>query len=121
MGVADKNGDNSDDEGMEMIFKDEKNFEDEEKAVEKMTPWEKYLHKKKEKRKQKKRPREEIIEDNEEDQNDDEIPSDVDLNDPFFKEELSSLNTAKTDKAGKKKRKTEQKNAVKSNDLELLT
>ena len=57
-----------------------------------------------------------------EDQDDnDNIPSDVDLNDPFFKEELSSLKTAKIDKTGKKKRKTDEKNNVKSNDLELLT
>jgi len=117
--LADKDSDSSD--GMEMVFKEENIKEDEEKSVEKMTPWEKYLHKKKEKRKQKKRPREETIEDNEEDQDDnDDIPSDVDLNDPFFKEELSSLKTAKIDKTGKKKRKTDEKN-VKSNDLELLT
>ena len=62
--LADKDSDNSDDEGMEMVFKDENIKEDEEKAVEKMTPWEKYLHKKKEKRKQKKRSREEIEEGN---------------------------------------------------------
>merc|ERR1712223_921216 len=49
------------------------------------------------------------------------IPSDVDLNDPFFKEELSTLKTAKADKSGKKKRKKEEKNNVKSKDLELLT
>jgi len=118
--LADKDSDNSDDEGMEMVFKDENIKEDEDKAVEKMTPWEKYLHKKKEKRKQKKRSREEIEEDND-DQDEDDIPSDVDLNDPFFKEELSTLKTAKADKSGKKKRKKEEKNNVKPNDLELLT
>ena len=55
------------------------------------------------------------------DQDEDDIPSDVDLNDPFFKEELSTLKTAKADKSGKKKRKKEEKNNVKPNDLELLT
>merc|ERR1712083_1087017 len=53
--LGDENNENSDDDGMEMVFKEENIKEDEEKAVEKMTPWEKYLHKKKEKRKQKKR------------------------------------------------------------------
>ena len=55
------------------------------------------------------------------DQDEDDIPSDVDMNDPFFKEELSTLKTAKADKSGKKKRKKEEKNNVKPNDLELLT
>ena len=41
--LADKDSDNSDDDGMEMVFKDENIKEDEDKAVEKMTPWEKYL------------------------------------------------------------------------------
>ena len=43
------------------------------------------------------------------------------MNDPFFKEELSTLKTAKADKSGKKKRKKEAKNDAKPNDLELLT
>merc|ERR1712241_541142 len=38
--LADKDSDNSDDDGMEMVFKDENIKEDEDKAVEKMTPWE---------------------------------------------------------------------------------
>lgn len=49
----------------------------------KLTPWEKYLKKQKEKRKMK-RKKESVEEENEED----EIPSDVDFNDPFFSEEL---------------------------------
>merc|ERR1712083_593511 len=53
--LADENDENSDDDGMEIVFKEENVKEDEEKAIEKMTPWEKYLLKKKEKRKQKKR------------------------------------------------------------------
>ncbi|XP_018118287.1 ESF1 homolog isoform X2 [Xenopus laevis] len=59
------------------------------------TPWEKYLQKKKDKRKMKKKKdkhqeeeEEEEEEDAKEEDDDDAIPSDVDLNDPYFSEEL---------------------------------
>ena len=91
------------DGAMEMTYvpEAEKNTAAEEKALEDMTPWEKYLNKKKEKNKKKKEKKQslkesdEVNEENEED--DEEVPSDVDLNDPFFKEELSSLKSTKKD------------------------
>ena len=91
------------DGAMEMTYvpEAEKNTAAEEKALEDMTPWEKYLNKKKEKNKKKKEKKQslkesdEINEENEEDN--EEVPSDVDLNDPFFKEELSSLKSTKKD------------------------
>ena len=91
------------DGAMEMTYvpEAEKNTAAEEKALEDMTPWEKYLNKKKEKNKKKKEKKQslkesdEVNEENEEEN--EEVPSDVDLNDPFFKEELSSLKSTKKD------------------------
>jgi len=91
----DEEEDNSDEEddgtGMEMTYipdEDRKKQADALK-VQQMTPWEKYLHKKKEKRKQKKE-RTEKKEATDEDEDDDDIPSDV-KNDPFFQEELKTF------------------------------
>merc|ERR1712238_300476 len=94
-----------------------------------MTPWEKYLHKKKEKNKKKKEKKQslkesdEVNEENEEDN--EEVPSDVDLNDPFFKEELSSLKSTKKDdkiiSKGKKRGKNQETDGNQPKDLELLT
>jgi hypothetical protein len=118
------------DGAMEMTYvpEAEKNTAVEEKALEDMTPWEKYLHKKKEKNKKKKEKKQslkesdEVNEENEEDI--EEMPSDVDLNDPFFKEELSSLKSAKKDdkiiSKGKKRAKN-QGTDENPKDLELLT
>jgi len=123
---ANEDSDNSEEGDMEMTFVPEadKNKVDEEKVLESMTPWEKYLHKKKEKRKQKKSKKEndEAVEGTEEQDGD--LPSDVDLDDPFFKEELSKLSTsgkdAKTGK-GKKKSKHHEQKVDNPKDLELLT
>ncbi|XP_010788738.1 ESF1 homolog [Notothenia coriiceps] len=54
-----------------------------------LTPWEGFLEKKKEKKKQKKTKKKEG-EEEEEALSDDELPPDVDLNDPFFAEELNA-------------------------------
>ena len=88
------NNEDSDDDGtgMEMTYipDEDKRKENEALKVEQMTPWEKYLHKKKEKRKQKKERSEkkEVIED------EDDIPDDV-KNDPFFQEELKARKPSK--------------------------
>merc|ERR1712126_23933 len=63
---------------MEVTWNDEDVTEE---AQEELTPWEKYLKKKKEKKKKKKS-------DNVVDDDVDDIPDGVDINDPFFAEEL---------------------------------
>ncbi|KAM3624517.1 uncharacterized protein V6R79_024525 [Siganus canaliculatus] len=71
----------------------------------KLTPWEEYLEKKKDKKKQKKSERKQGG--NEEELSDDELPPDVDLNDPFFAEELASTDMKKKQKGKKKKKQQE--------------
>lgn len=66
-----------------------------------LTPWEKYLKKKKDK-KAKKREKKNTSEEKENEISDDELPDDVDLNDPFFAEELGK-STKKEKKVKKKK------------------
>ena len=106
-----ENSDDNDDDGtgMEMTFAPNADQKIEEISVENMTPWEKYLHKKKNKRKEKRMrqqnqnqassSKEVLTENQNSDSDDEEIPSDVDLNDPFFKQE----STRQFD--GKKKQK----------------
>lgn len=65
----------------------------------KLTPWEKYLQKQKDKRKLKRKKK------NAEESNDeDEIPSDVDFNDPFFSEELKNTGLPKKPAGGKRQK-----------------
>ncbi|KAK7810293.1 hypothetical protein U0070_019321 [Myodes glareolus] len=52
----------------------------------KLTPWEQFLEKKKEKKRLKKKQKALAEEDSE-----DELPSDVDLNDPYFAEEVKKI------------------------------
>ncbi|XP_048204733.1 ESF1 homolog [Perognathus longimembris pacificus] len=56
----------------------------------KLTPWEQFLEKKKEKRKLKKKQKALA-----EEASEDELPSDVDLNDPYFAEEVKKIGTKK--------------------------
>ena len=91
--IDNKLEDDDDETGMEMTFVPESDHKaaELEKAKDKMTPWEKYLQKKKDKRKekrQKKQTSKSIVESDGEE----EIPSDVDLNDPFFKDEIPQVN-----------------------------
>merc|ERR1712083_466120 len=65
-------------------------------AQEEQTPWEKYLQKKKDK-KGKKSKSDDLCDDSEDD-----VPEGVDLNDPFFAEELGE-DYVKSEKAKKKK------------------
>ncbi|KPP68171.1 ESF1 protein-like [Scleropages formosus] len=69
-----------------------------------LTPWEQFLQKKKEKKKQKKvkAKQQAAAESN---LSDDELPPDVDLNDPYFAEELGKSGAALTAKAKSKKGK----------------
>ena len=87
--------------GMEMTWNDEDVTED---AQEELTPWEKYLQKKKDKKKGKKvKSGDDLCDDSDED-----VPEGVDLNDPFFAEELGE-DYVKSEKAKKKKDKKKKK------------
>ncbi|XP_053140568.1 ESF1 homolog isoform X3 [Hemicordylus capensis] len=71
----------------------------------KQTPWEQFLEKKKEKKKLKKKQKaaaEEIL-------TEDECPSDIDLNDPYFAEELGKEGLNKKSKQSKKKEDAKEK------------
>lgn len=103
-----------------------------EKERTQMTPWETYLQNKKEKRKEKRKEKETLnnnstVRDSDES---DDIPSDVDLSNPFFSQELGTdMKSKKTpdkvsNKKGKKRRKrkaeeTEEEKKAKA-ELELL-
>ena len=114
---------NDDETGMEMTFVPESDHKavELEKAKDKMTPWEKYLQKKKDKRKEKRQKKQDLKSVVESD-GEEEIPSDVDLNDPFFKDEIQQVN--KKPKSQNKKSTTishcEEKFVVGENNLSLL-
>ncbi|XP_062865978.1 ESF1 homolog [Trichomycterus rosablanca] len=80
-------------------------------AKEKLTPWEEFLQKKKEKKKDKRKDKK-GVEDDADDADgisDDELPPDVDLNDPFFSEELDGASgTSRKNKKTKKSKKGEE-------------
>ncbi|XP_072315909.1 ESF1 homolog [Eucyclogobius newberryi] len=77
---------------------------------EELRPWEQFVQKKKEKKKERRKERR-----NQDSEaglsDDDELPSDVDLNDPFFKEELSAADVKK-----KKKKKRRASDAEEDED-----
>lgn len=75
------------------------------KIRESKTPFEEFLEKKKEKRKLKKKDKKVNGDDEEvvDAFSDDDIPSDIDMNDPYFKEEIENMKGTK--KVGKKKNK----------------
>ncbi|KAG8042449.1 hypothetical protein G9C98_005083 [Cotesia typhae] len=85
-----------------------------EKEKEKLTPFEKYKLKVQEKKKAKKLKKKQLKNKtgNLSDSDDDSIPSDVDMNDPYFKEEMINM------KPNKAKNKKSKKNAVDSDDEE---
>ncbi|XP_036605298.1 ESF1 homolog [Trichosurus vulpecula] len=62
----------------------------------KLTPWEQFLEKKKEKKKLKKKQKLQSV--NEKETSEDELPSDIDLNDPYFAEEVGKIGTKKKSK-----------------------
>ncbi|XP_012684492.2 ESF1 homolog [Clupea harengus] len=71
---------------------------------EQLTPWEEYLQKKKDKKIEKRKAKQEAAE---AEISDDELPADVDFNDPFFSEELGT-SAPKGKGKGKKNRKEEE-------------
>ncbi|KAM3865402.1 ESF1 homolog [Diretmus argenteus] len=82
----------------------------------KLTPWEDFLEKKREKKKQKKATKQQGASDS--DLSDDELPPDVDLNDPFFAEELGSPESRRKTK-GKKNKKLEEEERTPEEEEEL--
>ncbi|TKS68803.1 ESF1 -like protein ABT1-associated protein [Collichthys lucidus] len=96
----------------------------------KLTPWEEFLEKKKDKKKQKKSQRKQAsgdkltlfspqsIGENEDELSEDELPSDVDLSDPFFAEEIAATDTKKKQK-GKKKTKQEEEERTAEDEEKL--
>ncbi|CAG9101955.1 unnamed protein product [Plutella xylostella] len=91
-----------------------------------LTPFEKLIEKKKEKKKQKKLERKQKLNGNtsdgeQEDASDDDIPSDVDMNDPYFAEEFNKpeFKKSKDKKKNKQSEETEEDENGKA-ELELL-
>uniref|UniRef100_W5K0T6 ESF1, nucleolar pre-rRNA processing protein, homolog (S. cerevisiae) n=1 Tax=Astyanax mexicanus TaxID=7994 RepID=W5K0T6_ASTMX len=78
----------------------------------KLTPWEEFLEKKKEKKKEKRKEKKEEVA-----ISDDELPADVDLDDPFFAEELDGT-SKKTKKTKKNKKGEEQRTPEEEAELE---
>ncbi len=115
---SDEDEDDDDETGKEMIFIPEADLKKarEEAQVENMAPWEKYLHNKKQKQRAKKKAKSAKFDQDQEDAEDgsDDLPSDVDLNDPFFKDLKKSKEKPKK-KAAKKRQNEEQ-----PENLELL-
>lgn len=79
-----------------------------------LTPWEEFLQKKKEKKKEKRKGKKEMVE-AESEISDDEVPVDVDLNDPYFTEELGTTQSLKNKK--KKKNKEEERTAEEEEEM----
>lgn len=79
----------------------------------KLTPWEEFLEKKKEKKKEKRKEKKE----EEVAISDDELPAGVDLDDPFFAEELNGM-SQKTKKTKKNKKEEEQRTPEEEAELE---
>ncbi|XP_051831857.1 ESF1 homolog [Antechinus flavipes] len=75
----------------------------------KLTPWEQFLEKKKEKKKLKKKQKLQTV--NERETSEDELPSDVDLNDPYFAEEVGKIGTKKKSKKVSKDEKSPEEEA----------
>lgn len=103
-----------------------------EKETKKLTPWETYLQNKKEKRKEKRLGKDtskKQFAGRESDEESDEIPSDVDLSDPFFSQEIHAgvKNSDKGDKTSGKTRKKRKRAGIETEEdkkereeLELL-
>jgi len=92
---------------MEVTWNDEDVTED---AQEEMTPWEKYLQKKKDKKNRKPKTLD-----------DDDVPEGVDMSDPFFADELDDKEMSKKkDKKKKKKDVEENLDAEEDNKLALM-
>ncbi|XP_073347278.1 ESF1 homolog [Pagrus major] len=82
-----------------------------------LTPWEEFLEKKKDRKKQKKSQRNQGEE--EEELSEEELPSDVDLNDPFFADELAATDMKKKQKGKKKKQQQQEEERTAEEEEEL--
>ncbi|KAK6621344.1 hypothetical protein RUM43_011650 [Polyplax serrata] len=115
---------------LDLEKKTNKVVQDAVKEKEARTPFEQYLEKRKEKKKKKKLEKQkQLFEQNQtelgEAFSDDDMPSDIDLNDPYFKEELDAIKRKKISKYEKQnsRNKEEEENAEvkhKKAELELL-
>ncbi|XP_007476728.2 ESF1 homolog [Monodelphis domestica] len=83
----------------------------------KLTPWEQFLEKKKEKKKLKKKQKLQSV--TEEETSEDELPSDVDLNDPYFAEEVGKIGTKKKSKKISKDEKAPEEAEVERQNAEM--
>ncbi|XP_036413528.1 ESF1 homolog [Colossoma macropomum] len=83
----------------------------------KLTPWEEFLEKKKEKKKEKRKEKKDA--EAEAAISDDELPPDVDLNDPFFSEELDGTAGASQKNKKTKKNKKEEEQRTPEEEAEL--
>ncbi|KAK7165816.1 hypothetical protein R3I93_005788 [Phoxinus phoxinus] len=79
-----------------------------------LSPWEEYLQKKKEKKKEKRKGKKEA----EPGISDDELPADVDLNDPFFTEELGATESLDNKQNKKSRKKDEERTPEEQEELE---
>ncbi|XP_077102191.1 ESF1 homolog [Siphateles boraxobius] len=82
-----------------------------------LSPWEEYLQKKKEKKKEKRKGKKEALE-AEPGISDDELPANVDLNDPFFTEELGATASLENKKNKKSRKKDEERTPEELEELE---
>ncbi|KAK6300288.1 hypothetical protein J4Q44_G00283860 [Coregonus suidteri] len=82
----------------------------------KLTPWEEFIEKKKDKKKQKKTKGKQESDDS--DLSDDELPPDVDFDDPFFAEELGSMDLKKKAKSKKNRKVEEERTPEEEEELE---
>ncbi|KAL1787073.1 ESF1-like [Sigmodon hispidus] len=81
----------------------------------KLTPWEQFLEKKKEKKRLKKKQKALA-----EEASEDELPSDVDLNDPYFAEEVKNMGTKKkSTKSSKDSRSSEEETELEKQKAEM--
>ena len=89
--------------------------QEEETEVKELTPWEKFLRKKKDRKKEKRKLMKASVDQAEREN----VPDDVDLNDPFFAEELG-IQTASKKSAKKAKKQSEEYAGNKDPELDLL-
>lgn len=88
---------------MEVSWEENKTVDDPEEEIKELTPWEKYLKKKKDKRSKKMEKYSTKTEGKEDAISDDELPEGVDIDDPFFADELKK--STKKEKKVKTKKK----------------
>lgn len=113
--------------GLGVKEKSEKLVKERMSKTEALTPFEQYMEKRKAKKKAKKEERKKLREQNEDgsaaSDSDDSVPSGVDMNDPYFAEEMKNMKT-KVKKGKKNKRVTkstdDEEEAQRKAELELL-